>query len=92
MPGACRFFIDCEPCVAAVHRGWRWATSAKRKHARVFGMIFPVIDDTPPEAFIWMPSHTKESDVGRRLRGDGRHLSHKDRHGNMEADRHAKLA
>ena len=38
-PG-CRVVSDCQPCVDAVHRGRVWATSDKRKHARVHAMVF----------------------------------------------------
>jgi len=87
-----QFRIDCEPCVKAIHRGRAWATSAERPHARLYGLLFSAIDDTPVEAFVWMPSHTGLADVGRLLLGDGSTLTADDRRGNERADTEAKEA
>ena len=91
-PGACRYFVDCKPCVDSIHRGRRWATSAKRPHARVNALLHTAFDDTQAESVVWMPAHTREHDVGVRLRGDGHSLTAHNRHGNDLADGHAKVA
>ena len=49
------------------------------------------LDDTEVDAMVWMPAHTKESNVGQTVLGDGRPLTLFDRVGNEEADRLAKL-
>ena len=55
--------IDCEPCVNAVRRGVKWATTGKRKHARVHALLLAALEDTPAELVVWMPAHTSEADV-----------------------------
>ena len=45
IPGPANFRIDCQPCVAMLHSGVKKATSAKSKYARIFNLIFPLIDD-----------------------------------------------
>jgi len=84
--------IDCEPCVNAIKRGKRWATSAARPLARVFGLVFAAIDDTPVEAFVWMPAHCTRADVGRARIGDGSLLTRIDFVANGKADELAKRA
>jgi hypothetical protein len=90
-PG-CAYRVDCEPCVKAVHRGRKWATSDRRPHARVYGLLFAALDDTDNDAVVWMPAHTKSSDVGVLRLSNGESLTAVDRMGNAEADRLAKLA
>ncbi len=84
--------LDCLPCVDAIKSGKAWATSAARPLARVFNLLFSAIDDTPPEAFVWMPSHCGVDEVGRVRIGDGTMLSEIDRISNDLADTHAKEA
>ena len=84
--------IDCEPCVNAIHRGMQWATAGSRKHARVNALLLAALDDTPVELVVWMPAHTKDSDVGVKKFGDGTFLSGRDRATNGLADTHAKEA
>ena len=91
MPGTL-FKIDCRPCVDAIHRGRAFATAAQRPLARVFNLIFAAIDDMSPDAFIWMPAHTRPEDVGVKLLSDLSLLSHGDREHNDTADSLAKAA
>ena len=70
--------IDCEPCVTAIHRGVKWATAGHRKHARVNALLLAALDDTPTDLVVWMPAHTKESDVGVKKLGNGDLLTGRD--------------
>ena len=84
--------VDCQPCVDALHKGLAWATRDKRPLAWVDSLMLAALDDTEPDAVVWMPAHTKESDVGRLYLGNGSTLTQLDRKGNNEANRLAKLA
>ena len=90
-PG-CLYRCDCAPCIDAIHRGRKWATQGCRPLARVHSMMFTAIDDTPASAFVWMPAHTREHEVGRVLLGNGQPLTAIDRNSNELADRYAKQA
>ena len=90
-PGT-QYRVDCKPCVDAFHKGLAWATKDSRPHARVHRLMIAALDDTEAEAMVWMPAHTKVTDVGRLYLGDGSTLTDLDRKGNGEADRLAKLA
>ena len=90
-PGS-TFMVDCEPCVLAVHKGAVAATSDKNPLARVHGLMMHALDDIPPEAVIWTPSHVGENGVGKEIRGDGFLLQSIDVHMNDVADRYAKRA
>ena len=84
--------IDCQPCVTAIHKGRAHATAGHRPLARVFGLIFAAIDDADPNDFVWMPAHTKASDVGLKSLGDHTLLTEQDRELNGVADELAKKA
>ena len=86
------FRLDCEPCVDALGRGRAWATSAARPLARVFGLLFSAVDDTPLESFVRMPAHCSMDEVGRAALGNGSLLTEIDRHANDLADESAKAA
>ena len=60
--------------------------------ARVFGLLFSVIDDVDPSNFAWMPAHTRPEHVGVLRLINGELLSHIDRMANDVADLHAKTA
>ncbi len=90
-PGS-EFRLDCKPCLDAIERGRAWATSAARPLARVFGLLFSAIDDTPREAFAWMPAHCSMDEVGRATLSDGSFLTETDRWANDMADGYAKAA
>ena len=55
-------------------------------------LIFPAIEGTPPELFVWMPAHTSSHDVGVKRLSDGSTLSQLDRDANDCADGMAKAA
>ena len=57
IPGKVKFMIDCQPCVLMVHGGIAEATAANRPLARVNAMVLSVLEDTPAERVVWMPSH-----------------------------------
>lgn len=88
----CTYRVDCEPCVKAFHRGRDWATSDRRPHARVHGLMFAALGDTDRGSVVWMPAHTSEDDVGIARLGDGSLLTAIDRAANAEADLLAKAA
>ncbi|HUU60977.1 MAG TPA: reverse transcriptase domain-containing protein, partial [Acidimicrobiia bacterium] len=90
-PG-CSYRIDCRPCVDAIHKGKQWATAAQRPLARVFNLVFGVIDDTPPGDFVWMPAHTSVADIGELRLSNGVVLTARDRDTNDIADGLAKSA
>ena len=52
--------------------------------SKVHSLMFAELDDMEVDAMVWMPAHTKDSNVGHPL-------THFDRVGNKEADRLAKL-
>ena len=90
-PGS-TYRIDCKPCVDAIKRGRVWATSAARPLARVFELVFAAVDDTPLDAFVWMPAHCSMDEVGVVRLGNGSLLTETDRRGNALADEYAKAA
>ncbi len=90
LPGTV-FRIDCLLVTVGMQRGRRWATSAQRPLARVFGLLHSAADDFPPSAFVWMPSHKGKSSVGRVRLSDGSFLTERDRRTNDIADHHAKV-
>ena len=91
-PGRVAFRSDCQPCVKACKGSLKTEANAKRKHARLYNALLPIIEDTADDDIVWMPAHTKASDVGIKKRGDGRPLTSTDRAANDRADTHAKLA
>ena len=50
------------------------------------------LDQVPLSSVVWMPAHTKESDVGAKTLSDGSLLTERDRRGNDRADTLAKMA
>jgi len=82
--------IDCEPCVTAIHRGLKWATAGRRKHARVNALLLTALDDTPNDLVVWMPAHTTQKDIGVKKLGNGELLTGRDLATNGLADFHAK--
>ena len=86
------FKCDCKPCVDAVHNGAEWACAAHRPLARVFRLVHTALDDVEVEDVVWMPAHTKPTDVLVRELGNGQLLTERDRRGNALADANAKAA
>ena len=90
-PG-CGFFVDCEPCVKAVHEGRKRCCTDKNPLARVHTMMHEALEGVLPEQVVWMPSHVKPGHCGTTIRGDGFLLTESDVAGNAEADTLAKRA
>jgi hypothetical protein len=67
-------------------------TSAKRKHARIYNQLLPLLEGASNETVTWMPAHTATTDVGTKRGGEERLLTDIDRKTNGLADTHAKLA
>ena len=88
------FRSDCNPCVDAINVGRACACVTNRPLARVFTLLFDLMERQGHEAraFVWMPAHTKAREVGRRRLSNGQPLSATDRLGNALADRQAKAA
>ena len=91
-PGRVSFRSDCQPCVRACKGTVKSETNAKRKHARLYNVLLPMIEGIANDDMVWMPAHTSAADVGTKQRGDGRLLTAIDRASNDRADTHAKLA
>jgi ribonuclease HI len=91
-PGRVAFRSDCQPCVKACKGTLKSETNAKKKHARLYNLLLPMIEDLPEDDIAWMPAHTGVKDVGVRRRGDGQPLTAIDRVSNELADKHAKLS
>lgn len=64
------FRVDCKPCVDMVASWAKVATSGKRMLARAYKMLFGAMD-AAAEMVVWMPAHTTEDDVGRKLPSNG---------------------
>ena len=90
-PG-CTFFVDCEPCVKAVHDGPAISCADSKPLARVNRILHDALDDVPCENVIWMPAHLQPGQCGTVVRGDGFLLTEVDVAGNAEADKLAKRA
>jgi hypothetical protein len=91
LPG-CTFFVDCDPCVKAVHAGPELSCADNKPLARVHRLMHMALDDTPRQAVTWMPAHLRPGQCGTVTRGDGFLLTESDVRGNAEADKLAKRA
>ena len=67
-------------------------TNAKKKHARIYNLLLPMLEGLPEDVLLWMPAHTTEKDIGKKKWGDGQPLTAIDRTSNALADKHAKIA
>ena len=83
---------DCKPCCQAIWRGINRSTTGDRKHARIFTLMAPCVDDIPASSYVWMPAHTTVADIGRAQLSDGSFLTTADRDANDLADKLAKKA
>ena len=88
------FRTDCLSVLRVFRSGPSAAKSGACKLARIWHGIFAALDDQylATADIVWMPSHTVVQDVGVKVLSNGAVLSGKDRTGNSEADRQAKLA
>ena len=91
-PGHVTFRSDCQPCVKACRGTLKTEANAKRKHARLYNSLLQIIEGIAEDDMVWMPAHTKATDVDSKRRGDGRFLTDIDRATNDRADTYAKLA
>ena len=91
LPG-CTFFVDCQPCVDAVHAGPAACSADNKPLARVHAFMHLALDDVPKESVIWMSAHLRPGACGTAVRGDGPLVQEIDVGANAEADRYAKLA
>ena len=91
LPG-CTFFVDCEPCVKAVHAGSALSCADNKPLARVHKIMHIALGDVPGSAVIWMPARLRPGQCGSVTRGDGFLLTEPDVVGNAEADKLAKRA
>ena len=74
-PGRVSFKSDCQPCVRACKSSLKNETTAKRKHARIYNQLLPLLDGASDETMTWMRAHTSAIDVGSKRCGDGRLLT-----------------
>ena len=65
-PGAI-FRSDRKAVVDKFLGGCAATTAADVEHARLWEMVFSVCDDGAFPELVWLPSHTTDADVGRRL-------------------------
>ena len=82
---------DCYSVVQGARRGAVWAQAPQRKLARAWLPLAAALDDAPGRVE-WMPAHTSESDIGVKLKGDGRPITEIDRSMNDYVDLRAKEA
>ena len=86
---------DCLSVVNRFQAGREAATASAVKLARLWREIFNLCDSFDEPAgqvrLEWMPAHTAKWQVGKARKGNGAKLSERDRNGNEEADRLAKL-
>jgi len=86
---------DCEAILTTVAAGRRSACAASRPLARIWKMVFNILDDdTGQQArsrLIWMPSHTSLATARTRRRSDGKPVSTTDWRANRLVDALAKL-
>ena len=92
--GGSQFRTDSKPCVDSIVEGRVGACSAFRPLARVFNLVFDIMEHKGVEdsMVVWMPAHTSQANVGRLTLSNGDRLSPIDRHANDLADSHAKIA
>ena len=88
-PGRVSFRSDCQPCVKACKGTLKSETNAKKKHARLYNLLLPMLEGIPEEDMLWIPAHTTDKDVGKKKRGDGQPLTAIDRASNALSDKHA---
>ena len=78
MPGACTFISDCKVMMDGLKDGKRKAVHGSSTHARVYALLFNVIDDLPLDQLIWMPAHQKAGAIGVKAKSDGKSLTARD--------------
>ena len=93
VPPGCSYRIDSKTCVLTFHRGENNVPTRDRLNALVWKFIFDAINDEKQTMdVVWMPSHTKEAQIGKAKLGNGELLTSANRRGNAMADALAKRA
>ena len=92
--GGSSFRSDSKPCVDGIASGRQLACSARRPLARVFNLLFDIIEfkGVSPYDFVWLPAHMSQASIGRVYLGNGAALTATDIYANALADAHAKAA
>ena len=62
-PGKVDFKSDCQPCVNACKGTLKTETNAKKKHARLYNLLLPMLEGLPDDDLVWMPAHTTAKDA-----------------------------
>ena len=64
-PGGVTFNSDCQPCIEACKGSLKSEASAKKKNARIYNVLLPMLDGVGHDELTWMPAHTtKKTDMG----------------------------
>ncbi len=71
-------FTDCKSLLSSLQLGVDTATAAGRSMARVWAMIFHVLDDqgtnvflSDEQRYVWLPAHTSATAIGRMRMSSG---------------------
>ena len=90
----CGFRSDSKPCVDAIARGRLLSCTSRSPLARVFNLLFDIIEyrGVAAHKVVWLPAHMSQASVGRVYLSDGSALTTTDLYANALADTHAKTA
>ena len=69
-----KLFTDCESVSKGSRQSTEWASSSKRRYARIWSPLALQIEGRS-EVIFWIPAHTPESSIGHRRCSDGSILS-----------------
>ena len=69
-----KLYTDCNSVRQGTQRPLEWASSSKRKFARVWSCISLQLEGTP-EVVQWIPAHTSKASIGEKLCSDGEIVS-----------------
>ena len=90
LPGASRFKGDCKACIDMIHAGLAVATSAKRVLVRMYGLLFPALEDMGLDRILRAPAHKSATHVGKLRLSNGDLLTKANVAGNDGANSGAK--
>ena len=72
MPLPQRIFTDCKTVQVGVRSSAQWASSAKRRYARIWTVVHAGLDGgDEAHRVVWMPAHTSRDRIGEAKCGDG---------------------
>jgi len=96
-PGTPKIVTDCLGLIQQLERGGTDATGSRRPLARLWRLIFSVLDGQVPQEwlhreFVWMGSHSSKAAIGRAQKSNGEVVSATDWRANRLADGLAKMA